>query len=549
MKNSITLLTILLLISLNSYGQAQINLDFNQTNAIVNTNGVLFYDTINHTAGYEVPKSSGIQAFYSSSFWFGGEDVNNQIRLAAQKYHTDADFSTGPLSTFGGGVNNGVPYGDAEIDSATMAMYNKIIILDKSTVQDFITWWNCNNGVTPQNQCNNVVAPSSNDMQQILNWPAHGDVALGQDYYLAPFYDNPNGPNGANGVYDPIADGDYPCIPGHRVAYIIFNDKGAAHSSGGEPIGLEFHMMVYQYATNDFLDNTTFVNLKVINRSTQTLYNFKVANFSDPMIGDNSDDYVGSNPSKNMIYAYNSDNNDAEYGVNPPAVGVVLLNAPISVAGVINNQSGIPAMQSPEISAEYWGYMNGQWGNSGVHFTQGGNGYNGTVPTNFMYDDINNWSEVTEGNAAGDRQMFIATDQGTFSPGAVKAYDFAFIYARKGNNLQNVDSLFVIADSVQSFYDNQASNCPHIFDPTLGTVDIEDQINNINLYPNPAQGQFKIDIQGAFDLEIYSIAGQLIYQKNNVQPHQNISAPNNKGIYFVKVHQNGQIATVKMIIE
>ncbi|MFD1552950.1 T9SS type A sorting domain-containing protein [Putridiphycobacter roseus] len=549
MKNSIAILSVLLLNSFSSHSQAQINLNFNQTNATVNTNGVLFYDTINQTAGYEVPKNLGNHAIYSSSFWFGGEDVNGQLKLAAQKYHTDSDFSTGPLSTFSGGLNNGVPYGDAQTNAASIALSNKIFTMDKSTIQNFITWWNCENGITPQSQCNNVVAPSNNEMQQILNWPAHGDVALAQDYNMAPFYDNPNGPEGANGKYDPLIDGDYPCVPGHSNAFILFNDKGGVHSSGGDPIGLEFHMMVYQYASNDFLDNTTFVNLKVINRSTQTLSNFKVANFTDPMIGDYSDDYVGSNPSKNMVYAYNSDNNDAEYGVDPPAIGVVLLNAPMSVAGVMNNQSGIPAMQTPNLATEYWGYMNGEWGNSGLPFTDGGNGYNGTIPTNYMYDDINNWSEINEGQTPGDRQMFLASDQGTFVPGGVKEYDYAFIYARLGDHLQNVDSLFSIADKVQSFYDGQSSTCPHIFDPTLGTDKVDDQINNISLYPNPAQDQFKIAIEGAFDVEIYSIAGQLIYQANSVQPQQNIATPNHSGIYFVKVRQNGQTTTLKMIIE
>ena len=548
MKNITIFLAFLLLISITSYSQEQINLNFNQTNATINTNGVLFYDTINQTAGYEIPKNSGNHAIYSSSFWFGGEDANGQLKLAAQRYNTDSDFSTGPLSTFGGGVNNGVPYGDAQITPATIDAFNKIFTIEKSGIQDFITWWNCTNGITPSGQCINVIAPNSADLQKILEWPAHGNTSLGQDFNLAPFYVNPDGPGGSGG-YDPLVEGDYPCVPGHKAAYMIFNDKGSVHSSGGDPIGLEFHMTVYQYATNDFLDNTTFVKLKLINRSTQTINNFKVANFTDPMIGDYSDDYVGSNPSKNMIYAYNSDNNDIEYGLNPPAIGVVLLNAPTSVSGVMNNHIGNADMHTPETASEYWGYMNAQWGNSGNPFTEGGNGYNGTVPTNHIYSDITSWSEITEGQTAGDRQMFIATDHGTFVPGEVKEYDYAFIYARKGDHLQNIDSLFVIADSVQAFYDNQANDCPHIFDPTLGDNQIDNQIKNINLYPNPTKDQFRIDIKGEFDLEIYSISGQLISEVTNVQPHQNISAPNNNGIYFVKIYQDGQVATIKMLIE
>ncbi|PIZ05521.1 MAG: hypothetical protein COY57_06840, partial [Flavobacteriales bacterium CG_4_10_14_0_8_um_filter_32_5] len=38
----------------------------------------------------------------------------------------------------------------------------------------------------------------------ILNWPAHGDPSLGQDWHLAPFYDRDG-----DDFYDP-SQGDYP---------------------------------------------------------------------------------------------------------------------------------------------------------------------------------------------------------------------------------------------------------------------------------------------------------------------------------------------------
>ena len=41
-------------------------------------------------------------------------------------------------------------------------------------------------------------------MNRIFNWPAHGDIGIGQDYWLAPFYDYDN-----SGDYDPNA-GDIP---------------------------------------------------------------------------------------------------------------------------------------------------------------------------------------------------------------------------------------------------------------------------------------------------------------------------------------------------
>ena len=66
---------------------------------------------------------------------------------------------------------------------------------------------------------------------------------LGQDYYLAPFYDNPELTGEPNNVYDPLGDGDYPwfrldrkqsivnliegfTLFGDRTNWWVFNDKG-----------------------------------------------------------------------------------------------------------------------------------------------------------------------------------------------------------------------------------------------------------------------------------------------------------------------------------
>jgi len=511
-----------------SYSQVQTNLNHNNVAATINTNVVLFNNPANNSAGYEIPKNSGNHAIYSSSFWFGGVDINGQLRLAAQKYSTDNDFSTGPLSTFGGATNTntGMAFGDAETTPSQISASNRIWTVSCADIQSHIS----QNGTT----------------QDIIDWPAHGDVSLGQDFYLAPFYDNPNGPNGANGVYDPIGDGDYPLIRGNKASYMIFNDKGNPHSSGGEPIGLEVHMMVYQYNTYDFLNNTTFVNLRVINRGTQFLSPFKLGSFTDPSIGDYNDDFVGCHPSKNLIYAYNSDNNDLDYVQNPPAIGVVSLNNSVDVAGYMNNQSVNPAMQTPQIASEYWGFMNGEWGNSGVHFTESGNGFGGTIPTNYIYSDINIWSEVSESNSGGDRQMFFATADTDLVAGGLVEYDFAFIYSREGDNIQNVNDLFAVADSVQAFFDEGISTCDQ---NSLLSMKNSSESIPLSIYPNPVQHEFRVSTSGTFDIEIFDITGKLVREQTNLNQNQVIESPTDVGIYLVKITQNGKTETLKLIVE
>ncbi|MGB1104647.1 MAG: hypothetical protein ACPG21_13620 [Crocinitomicaceae bacterium] len=109
------------------------------------------------------------------------------------------------------------------------------------------------------------------------------------------------------------------------------NDKADVHETGSDPIGIELHYLLYQYNTADYLNDVTFINLKVINRGTETLSDFRVGCFSDLDLGNPTDDYIGVNVDRNMMYIYNADNLDEAgmvpgYGTNPPALGVSMLN-------------------------------------------------------------------------------------------------------------------------------------------------------------------------------------------------------------------------------
>lgn len=524
----IFILASFLLTSSIHFGQtATALLDFNNVAAYLSTNGHFFNNQVATSSGYEIPKGSGINAIFSNSFWFGGTDVNGQIRLSAQKYSADGDqdYWPGPLSTFGGQLGY---YGDAQITPGQMTYYDQIWTLSDAQIQNHIQNYNTA-GYTP--------------ISGIATWPAHGDASLGEAYYLAPFVDV-----NSDGDYDPM-DGDYPKIKGDKAAYMILNDKGNIHSSGGNPIGLELHIMTYQFATNDFLDNTTFVNIRYINRSTQTLYNFKFSNFLDADLGDGGDDFMGTNASKNLVYAYNGNNVDASYGLAPPAMGVMTLCAPIHSSSYFN-QSNLFS-QVPIIASSYYGFMSGQWGNTGTLLTQGGNGHGGTTPTNFVYDDINTWSEISESNIPGDTKMILTNDpisDGTLRPGYQGNIELAFIYARDTNNIASVNALFNVADSIQTFFnqtfptacsDGILSDDSHPIDPS----------ESISIYPNPAKDQFKVSIAGHFDLTIYDISGKVIGSIQNITANQNIKAPRESGIYLLKINKNEKVQTLKLVIE
>ncbi len=312
-------------------------------------------------AEYEIPKGSKKTSMFSFSLWIGGIDINNNLKLAAYRYgqgpagataHTKNDFWPGPLTIDG----------TAAVSAETCSDYDRLFPISRIEVQEFVAWWD------NQAEYPNYVIPKS-----IIDWPAHGNKALGQAYYLAPFFDV----NG-DGNYDP-KQGDYPYYdlsnalcpvnlkPGERMArakiknggvngqgveidtmgilvdqvlkgdqtlWSVYNDKGNYHSeTTGEPIGMEIRAQYFDFATNDEINNMTFYSYELINRSTYTLTGTYFSQWVDPDLGYANDDYVGCDVNRGLGYCYNGTPVDGTgqsyaYGAHPPAIGVDFFQGP-----------------------------------------------------------------------------------------------------------------------------------------------------------------------------------------------------------------------------
>ena len=338
-------------------------MEFNDLKVLIETGGIMWQDRLLNRGSYFAPKppstaSNGPSVLYAGALWMGGTDVNGQLKLAGMLFGARGrDYWTGPLSVnlntgnfnpiepIVGGSNVVRPYGEATITATTCIQYDKFFTISKSMVREFIRWWECNDDPTISG-CDNSVSVDPQTLNVILNWPAHGDEALGQDRYLAPFYDR-----NQNGVYDPIEGGDYPwydfedeidCRNDRRVVLFgdethwwVFNDKGNIHGeTGGDPIGMEVRAQAFSFATNDEVNQMTFYNYEMINRGTQTLFNTYFAQFADPDIGGSEDDWVGCDVSRGLGYAMNGDNYDATQGAaigyldRPAAVGIDFFEGP-----------------------------------------------------------------------------------------------------------------------------------------------------------------------------------------------------------------------------
>lgn len=395
-------------------------LDFNDVSALLQMGGVLFMDTQTAvaTAAYEVPKGNGARAIFAAALWMGGEDENGQLKLAAVRFRQNGDdFWGGPLTVavpYHSNVNfdplspvgdNTIrPYGDANISAQECSKYDAFFPINKAAVIRFSLWWEaCVDPNAPLGDCDLIEEdsrPTNAELAAIRDWPAHGDLGLFQDYYLAPFYDR-----NLDGVYNPMDDGDYPwyddilgrddvecgidrrvTLFGDQTVWFVFNDKGNIHTeSQGDPIGMEIRAQAFAFATSDEINRMTFYNYELINRSTQTLTNTFFSQYVDPDLGYSADDYVGCDVSRGLGYCYNGEPMDVTngsqigYGANPPAIGVDFFEGPYQDPDGIDN----PGPQfDPETQTWIIPTVADAIANRGIVYSGIGTGYGDSIVDN-----------------------------------------------------------------------------------------------------------------------------------------------------------------------
>lgn len=348
-------------------------MEFNDVSALIEQGGSMWQNRATSVSAYEVPLGSGLKVIYAGALWMGGKDINGQLKLAGLTFRTGNDFWPGPLSVNIGSGNYDPSspvgpeavrdYGQATIDADQCLAYDKFYLIRKSEVINYSSWWAaCQGPNADQTICDAIEKPSNEVLERIFSWPAHGDQSRGQDYWLAPFYDNPDGASGVDGVYDP-EDGDTPwyddilnrddiecgidrriSLFGDQTLWWVFNDTGNNHGeSNGDPIGMEIRAQAFAFATNDEVNRMTFYNYEMINRGTQTLEDTYFAQYIDSDVGYAADDYTGCDVSRGLGYMYNGDNFDENnggnlgYGDNPPAVGCDFFEGPYQDADGMDN--------------------------------------------------------------------------------------------------------------------------------------------------------------------------------------------------------------------
>lgn len=491
-----------------SPAQSAAELTVNNVRTIIYSGSDMWWDLFGTgNAWYAIPKVEDRAKFQNSLFagnvWFGGLDVGGQLKIAAQTYRQGGiDFWSGPLSTV-----------DASITQDVCSKYDKIFKITRSEVDEYIL--------------------SGGEMtSNIANWPGNGDLSLNQAPELAPYFDG----NG-NGVYDPSSRMDYPyydiynnagfdnlgvCkarVFGDETLWWVYNDNGGVHqATGGKAIGMEVRAQAFAFKTTDEINNMTFYNYQIINRSSFSLLNTYMTVWTDADMGQYADDYIGCDVKRGLGYIYNGDANDETafgvngYGAYIPAVGCDFFQGPINTTDAVDNDGdgmvdepgeqmgmtkflyfnnslpGFPTQTTdPQTAAQYYQYMTGFW-RDGTPFTCGGNAYGGSVPTSYVYPSDTyttgpcgsaTWDDT---GVPGDRRFMQSSGPFTLAPGAVNYVTFGLPWARTtaANSPKSSIPLLKIADDkAQALFDN----CFKVLSgPEAPDMTIQEMSNELIIY-------------------------------------------------------------------
>ena len=487
------------------FGEAQAWLYGADVQAVLFTNGNLFFGNRTTSGdGYLTPTRMGAShsPMFAANLWVGGR-VGGEVRTASARYN-GFEFRPGQTGP------DGTPP-----DSTACSAADRVWVL----AQEWMS-----------------AGPEADPMDDIRDWPVH----LG-----APVVDGDGDPDN----YD-LAAGDRPALRGGATAFWAMTDTAAErHEEDEAPLGIDATVEASAFGPGA-LAATTVYHVTVTNRNAVPIEDAYVGFWADPDLGNSGDDYVGTDTTGHMAFAYNANDTDAVYGV-PPAVGVVVAEGPLAdangrdddrdgeadepgermgltAAPPIEKSGPTETVGEPIVAEEVYNRLQGLWSDGSPVYAYA-NGYEdrgvGAPTTVFAYpgdpvtgafwSEENNDGEGTHNNTR-DIRMLASTGPFHLEPGASEEVTFAVVFARGADRLDSVVELRELARAVR-----RAAEAGGFEPVTLRTlpeevVEPEVPLSVRQPYPNPFHETAVVEVAGhragggAVRVSVYDVLGRRV---------------------------------------
>tara|TARA_Y100000294_G_scaffold126004_1_gene117443 strand:- start:495 stop:2663 length:2169 start_codon:yes stop_codon:yes gene_type:complete len=382
--------------------------------AVVNDGQWASYQgTNNSVSGGVWPRGSNKSVIFNAGLWIGFIDDDGSHRMAGAEY--GSDFRPGP-------------YGSLDSESNDVYRVYKVNRWDDATDTDWAEW----------------------------------PTDLG-----APWEDN----NG-NGTYDPAVDNPY--HPLDQTLFTVYSDSGDHNLFGGSPIGAEIRQTIFGGASSahDDLARTFYVKYEIINRDSFNWNNPLFGVWSDPDLGDSFDDLVGIDVDSNLVFTYNSNDQDDVFPI-PPAVGYKYISGLNSLHDDLYAAGAIfsgDETNEPENETEAYNRMQGLL-NDGTSITDPNTGQNTTFMMNGDPVSGTGWIDDT----AKDKRILMSVSANlsagettpVVAPGDTVGFVIAVIIAQGTDRLNSITELRDAASEAKTLWDNNFAGVTLVDRPVL----------------------------------------------------------------------------------
>ncbi|MEW6050818.1 MAG: hypothetical protein AB1644_07135 [Candidatus Zixiibacteriota bacterium] len=273
----------------------------------------------------------------------------------------------------------------------------------------------------------------------------------------------------------PLDAGGNPEVIGDQTLWSVFNDACAgwhSNDAGGTlPLGVEVRQSAFAFNDYGELGVTVFIRYRFYNKGPNTLTGMRVALWADPDLGGSSDDLVGCDTNLSLGFAYNATNADAVYGSTPPAVGVALMQGPLTYTGngadtavafgrrwIAYRNLGMTAFTKyqngtdPNTYAESYDFMLGLLADGSPYM------YNGDALT-FMVSGSPNAGTGDLDFSPSDRRMMPSTGPFTMRPEDSAEIVFAIVVGQGADRLSSVNILRANTVTLREFFKQWYQPC------------------------------------------------------------------------------------------
>jgi len=209
-----------------------------------------------------------VSSIFAGAVWLGGVDPAGNLKLAAKQYGTNngsTDFWPGPLDPVSGNV-----------EFETCSNWDRLFKVTGAEIDEHLRNF-------AQAVAEDMDYPTDLIPLGVKGWPARGN----EFFFAINNFELPNTSQGLGAFFDENGDGlynpqfgDYPIIeirgcplPQYpdEMHFWVYNDAGGTHSTQGDAIQMEIQVQAFAYATNDELNDMSFMRYKLINRAIESM--------------------------------------------------------------------------------------------------------------------------------------------------------------------------------------------------------------------------------------------------------------------------------------